>query len=622
MSIFDVNQQGQLPIGPTDWFYRNLVPKEHYANLEFRRQVLEMCRGRPDHQADVFRICSRDILFYLNVFGWTLNPRLKPPLRPFITYEYQDRAILKIQENLGKKDIAVPKSRDMGASWVCLLSLEHAWHFDEMLQFLLTSEKEELVDGSSEKALFKKLDFWWKHLPAWLLPAMHRKKMHAGNRDTASAFDGEATVEHMGTGDRRTAILLDEASKMRYAHTIRTATRDVSDCRMFNSTPNGRQGVGQAFYEQAKNPNGVRIFMHWSEHPEKRKGLYRLSADGERTPLDAETYDWKEDYDFEQLTFPPNRKPRSIWYDEQCERAHHNPVEIAQELDIDFVGSTQRLVDPETIVFARRELIKAPMHTGMISVDPHTLELEFIERRLGPVKLWCPLGGDNRPPPGHYAQGVDISSGRNTAHTSESAISIWDRATKSQVLEFASTTTKPEEWAVMAIALCKWFHDAFMVPESNGPINGQFMDELERQSYWNVRRQRYSNVGYAKMKQSLGYHNSDGGQQILGRMIADMIRHECHLRSEKVLGQMLEYEYRAGGNLVHAGSLAGSTAGQGKLHGDVAIAAALGYLGCIERPAKEEVADDTPVILPGSMAYRLERMDAEAALAGENGFHW
>lgn len=621
MTPFEANASEQLPLGPTDWYYRNLVPKEMVANLEFRETILTLCRDNPEYRADVYRMCSRDILFYINVFGWTFNPRLKNPIRPFITYEYQDRALLEIQENLGFRDIAVPKSRDMGASWVCLLSLEHAWHFEDMVQFLLTSEKEELVDGKSEKALFKKLDFWWRHLPAWLMPDVARTKMHCKNEDNHSAFDGEATVEHMGTGDRRTGILLDEASKMRYASSIRTATRDVTDCRIFNSTPNGRQGIGSAFYEQARNPHGVRIFMHWSEHPDKRKGLYYKTTDGVRHDLDEETYNWKEDYDFEALTFHGARRPRSKWYDLQCERANHNPVEIAQELDIDFVGSTQRLVDPETIAFARREMIKEPMHTGMVSVDPHTLEVEFIERRLGPVKLWCPLM-DGKPVPGHYSGGVDVSSGRGTALTSESAISIWNNATRTQVLEYASNTIKPEAWAVISVALCKWFYDAYMVPESNGSINAQFLDEVVRQEYWNVRKQRYSNLGFVKLKESRGYHNADGGQQILGRMCEDILRQECQLRSDKVLGQLMEYEIKAGGKLVHAGSQAGPSSGQGKMHGDVAIASALGYLGCTERPVSLNKVEEKPKAMPGSMAYRLERADLAAAAAGDDDFNW
>lgn len=616
-------KNGHLPLGPTDEYYRSLVPKDPVLNLEFRRTVLELCYSDRQARQEFALICSRDILFYINVCGWTLNPRLKPPLRPMITYGYQDKAILEIQESLGVCDLAVPKSRDMGASWCCLLVLEHAWHFEIMQQFLLTSEKEELVDGKSEKALFRKLDFWWRHLPGFLKPQSNRVKKHAKNTVTDSAFDGEATVQHMGTGDRRTAILLDEASKMENASAIRTATRDVSDCRIFNSTPNGRQGAGQAFYEQVRNPHCKKVFMHWSEHPDKQIGLYMLSPSGEKIPLDPETYNWRDDYDFDTLTFRANRRPQSPWYDKQCERANHNPIEIAQELDIDFVGSTQRLVSSETIAYVRDSLVKRPLEVGELLVDPIDVTVQFTGQNLGPALLWCPLDVQGRPPHGQYAIGIDTSMGRAGQYSSESAISVWNRATREQVLEYTSRSTPPAEWCRVAVAVAKWFHDAFMVPENNGSINLTFMDELGEVGYWNVYQQTYQTLGYKKHRKTRGYHNNDRGQQILEKLCADMVRGHCKLRSERTLKQLLEYEIRAGGKMVHAGSAASNaTADQGKLHGDAAIAAALGYLGCIERPASEKTTTlSEPDIQPGSMAWRMQQLDRSSA-GGGGDFVW
>ena len=617
MSIWETNRAGQLPVDSTDYFYRTLVPKDPKSNMEFRKTILQLCKDDAECRADIWKICRRDLLFYINTFGWTFNPRSKPPLIPMITYDYQDPALQLIRENLGVRDITVPKSRDMGASWCCILPMEHAFHFEDMLQFLLTSEKAELVDGKSHKALFNKLKFWWKHLPGFLRPDVDSTKMSAINKDNDSAFDGEATVSHLGTGDRRTAILLDEASKMANARAIRTATRDVSDCRIFNSTPLGREGVGKAFYEQTKNVHTLRIFMHWSEHPDKRHGLYRETEDGGREKLDEETYDWKEDYDFDALTFKAGRKPRSTWYDLQCERENNDPVSIAQELDIDFVGSAERLLSAETIAHVKRELIRDPMHTGIIMADPMDYSLTFVERRNGPVKLWVPLAKSNRlgavterPLEGHFAFGVDTSSGRATKESSESAIIGFNRANGEQVFEYCAHDIPPEQWAIIAVAVCKWFHDGFMVPENNGAVNLQFLDELVRAKYWNVYRTRYKMTGgLREEKERLGYRNNDAGHTILGRMCADILSGKCKLRSGKVLQQLMEYEIRGTGKLVHAGSAAGNAAGQGKLHGDAAIAAALSHEGVLQRPATEDAPEKKPVAEPGSMAWRMQQLD-------------
>ena len=68
---------------------------------------------------------GRDILFAFNVFFWTFDPRTKEKDLPFITYDFQDKAILEINDAIDKQeDLFADKSRDMGVSWIvlCVLS--------------------------------------------------------------------------------------------------------------------------------------------------------------------------------------------------------------------------------------------------------------------------------------------------------------------------------------------------------------------------------------------------------------------------------------------------------------------------------------------------------------------
>ena len=605
------------PPGPTDWYYRHLVPKGMKDNLLYRQFVLEQCYASDAIARDVWIICSRDILFYINTFGWTINPKshARQPLRPFITYPYQDRAILDLEACLGVRDIAFPKSRDMGASWLCLITMEHRWHFTPNQLFLLTSEKEELVDGKSEKALFRKLDFWWNHLPDFMQPKMDRTEKHCRNMDNGSSFDGEATVANLATGDRRTAIMLDEMAKMPNAAKIVTSTRDVTDCRIFNSTPNGRFAIGQPFFQQVRNAHLKKVFMHWSEHPEKAKGLY-LSVRGERQPVPP-GYSWRDDYDFHTCGFTGARRPRSPWYDLQCERAT-SATEIPQECDIDFLGSSERYVDLALMQEVRARDCKDPVLTGRISVDPETLELIWIPAPRGPVKLWVELDQENlRPPFGQYSMGVDISCGTDGDYSSESAIVIWNRLTGEQVMEYGDSTIRPEDWARVCVAVARWFHNAFMVPEVNGPGN-QFLIILRETGYPDVYRREVRHIGHKQITKKLGYQNQDGGAAIIGLLHMALHQRKAVLRSEKVVSQLLEYERKAG-KLVHAASLTTeSDSGRGELHGDVAIAASAGWMGVRERPgSKPEEAPREPE--PGTVGYRLKQMElvAEARLDEE-----
>lgn len=590
------------------------MPKDLIGNLKYREFVLNWADEHPDHRQELWDMCSRDILFYVNTFGWTINPKEYPkrPLRPFITYGYQDEALPQICDAIGNYDVAIPKTRDMGASWLCLIALEHRWHFTDLQLFLLTSEKEELVDGPSEKALFNKLAFWWDHLPNWLTPDKHVQKKHSKNLNNQSAFDGEATVENMATGDRRTAILMDETSKMNGADKIFTSTRDVTRSRIFNSTPNGRFGTGEPFYKRVRDGRTKRIFMHWSRHPEKAKGLYQV-IDGERIELDPETYNWEDDYDFATLQFIGERKPRSIWYDEQCDRAQ-SKTEIAQELDIDFLGSSERFADEEVMVRVRDHFCEEPETRGRLQVDSEDLSARWVNSRAGEFRIWAALDGGIRPPRGVYSVGIDISAGTGGAYSSQSAIVVWNSTTKEQVASFASSHVRPEPFADFAVGVCRWFYDAYMVPEINGPLGTTFMNRVKALGYWNLYVRDVKDVIYNKKTQKIGYTNSDKGAEVLGRLQEAMARNSCKVRDSRIVDQFLEYEWK-NGKLVHAGAESSEAeSDKGLTHGDIAIAAACGWLGVKARPAETTTVKD-PEPEFGTVGYRFKQQEEEAEAA-------
>jgi hypothetical protein len=609
---FELDQREELPIEQTDWFYRNLVPKDLIGNIRFREYVLNWSTEQPEHRAELWSICARDILFYVNTFGWTINPKEYPkrPLRPFITYQYQDEALPQLCDAIGNFDIAVPKTRDMGASWLGLIAMEHRWHFTDLQLFLLTSEKEELVDGPSEKALFNKLDFWWDHLPAWLVPNMHRQKKHRKNLDNGSAFDGEATVENMATGDRRTAIFLDETSKMAGADKIFTSTRDVTRCRIFNSTPNGRFGIGQPFYQRIRDAKVRRVFMHWSQHPEKSRGLYQLDKNGRKRMLDPHKYNWEDDYDFETLQFVGEKKPRSIWYDEQCDRAQ-SKTEIAQELDIDFLGSSERFADDEVMLRVRDTFCEEPQTRGRLAIDSEDQTARWVNQENGPFLIWSHLERNDRPPMGVYSIGVDISAGTGGAYSSESAIVVWNSVTREQVASFATNTERPEPFADFVVGVCKWFHNAYMVPEVNGPLGTTFMNRVKELGYWNVYVREVKDVFHTEKTKKIGYYSTDAGAEILGRLQEAMAKNQCKVRDKRIIDQFLEYEWKAG-RLVHAGSQSSEgESDKGKTHGDIAIASACGWVGVTSKPVFIAPPED-PDPEFGTVGYRLKQQELQA----------
>ena len=77
--------------------FLHMVPKDLRSNLKFRRRLIKWGSENKSNSKTLWQMCSRDILFYINTFCWTFDPRKRPSTIPFITYEsFQDRAILDV----------------------------------------------------------------------------------------------------------------------------------------------------------------------------------------------------------------------------------------------------------------------------------------------------------------------------------------------------------------------------------------------------------------------------------------------------------------------------------------------------------------------------------------------
>lgn len=301
--------------------FNHLIPKEIKANLEWRSNVMRRVIKDPKCVEFYKEACANDPLFFLNGFGWTYNPKrlVHGKVRakvPFILYPFQEEAILDLFDSIADHDILVEKSRDMGASWCCVSVNAWCWMYVDGFSGLFVSRVDEYVDkAGNPKAMFWKFDYLMKNLPNWLKPvgyseSIHRTKNHVENPSNSAVIDGEATTKRTARGDRRTVITLDEFAAVDEGDSVLSATRDATDSRWFNSTPDG---INNAFYKM-RQTSIKKIRMHWTVHPEKAKGLYTIDKDGLLKVLDHKNYpiDYKPILD---------GKVRSPWYDDQCARA-------------------------------------------------------------------------------------------------------------------------------------------------------------------------------------------------------------------------------------------------------------------------------------------------------------
>jgi len=558
-------------------FY-DLVPKDPKANLAFRKELIQM--GSTDKKAaeELYIMCSRDILFYINAFCWTYDPRVGDGTLPFLTYDFQNTALLEMEDAIGHRDIVIKKSRDMGASWMLLTVFEWRWHFRNSQSFLLVSRNEDYVDKpGNPKSLFWKIDFIHKYLPGWMKPRITRTKLRLTNEDNGSTIDGESTTGDVARGDRRTAIGLDEfaAFDVDAGYRALASTRDATKCRVFNSTPSG---TNNAFFDLATSETMQRVTLHWTQHPIKSAGSYKDSQG----------------------------KTRSPWYDEECKRCA-NPQEIAQELDIDFAGSDYQFFDVRMLDRLMEETASPPLAIGELLHNQVNASIEsFDPAPKGKLRLWVnPDAHGNLPTDRKYVIGADIAAGTGS---SNSVLSIGDCRTGEKVGELVTPHLRPDQLATYAVALGRWFcgpgKEALLIWEAPGP-GRNYGDRILELGYKNIWYKKDQTGKQAKIPG--WWPTKDEKRSLYSDYRTALSTSHFINRSMDALRECKEIVFAATGWITHSRSLRTiDPSGARENHGDRPTADALLWRG-MQKPS--------PVRLPnvgtpeGSMLWRRQLVE-------------
>lgn len=596
-------------------FY-HLIPKDLNKNLEWRREMALAGGARGAMRRALYVMCTRDPLFFINTFCWLFEPRGENagPC-PFNTYEFQDRVILEICQSLGKTDIGIEKSRDMGMSWVMLTVFFWRWMFRKTQSFLIVSRNEDLVDKTGDTdTLFWKLDQLYEYLPGWLKPQRNRTRLNFQNIDNGSVINGASTTGNIGRGGRRTALLLDEygAFPTDYGYAALSATQAVTDCRVFLSTPQGGAG---AYYDVMHDPDLdlYKIRLHWSEHPHKKVGLY-TSNNGKLEILDKQ-YKFPAGY-----KFICDDKLRSPWYDRECRRCPV-PQHIAQELDIDYLGSSYLFFDRDMIRMVIKRDARPPYRIGELQWESDEVNPRgFADEKHGRFRLWCHpdarglIPGDRK-----YVLGCDPSFGsvdEKGRGASNSVMVLADRETGEKIGEFAGTGIKPHQLAEYAVAICKWATDAdgvgaLLIWEGNGP-GLPFANEVKRLGYRHVYYRGDETAFSVQRRTNPGWWSTHDSKRILlseyQRAIATG---EFVNRSEVALEECEYYVVLPDGRIEHLKATTTiDPTGARANHGDRVIADAVTWYA-IKNVQLQPEAEEQQVPPSSFLARRLEREQQE-----------
>ena len=585
------------------------MPKQPEQNLLWRKQMVHDASKDSRLASDLFCMAARDPLFWWNAFVWTYDPRRPETVVPFITYPCQDAAIVATFKAMGMirgydaHDILFEKSRDMGASWIMLATDVWAWKFRHMLSFLWVSRKEELVWKSGDpKAMFWKAEFILKHEPWFLKQPVVASKLHMYNESTESTIDGESTNTEVAVGDRRTAVTLDEFARVPNGDVVDGSTADVTNCRKINSTPKGAYG---AYYRLSQLPSMHKIVLPWEEHPVKAVGLYKVNEDGEIDIIDK-TYSFPKDY---QFVTDSRWKVRSPWFDKEDARRGSEKW-VAEHLQREYHGAGDAFFDIEVIDRLLAETVADPIEVGMLSQeeDKPGYPDEWVEDRQGETLLWFVLPQTKSvPPESHrFAMGVDVGAGTGA---SASVISVGDTTIGEKVAQHTTRTTSPEALAEYAVALAKWFNNALLLWENQGP-GTQFRSRVMDLGYDNIYLNRNEQTWGRKVTDKPGWHASgEAKRSLLGKYRQALNRKLFINRSSEALRECKQIIFSDVGEVEHSSALDDETpaSGRKKNHGDHVIADALCWLGMCERGRKQE--EHKPVAPVGSIAWIMEQRE-------------
>lgn len=594
-------------LSPGKWHLR--VPKDPVQNLKFRRFVYSKARDNPRLQRALRQACKEDVLFHINVFGWQFNPaNVGREVGPFICWDFQEEALLQTLRIMleERDDVLWEKSRELGATWLALFLDDWLCLFHNWKKLFVISHSEVAVDRTADPdSLFWKVQFIHDHLPKWITRGVSKRKLGFHYPATSSSYNGAATTERSGVGGRAAKLTLDEFSKHRDDYKILGQTADTGP-RLFIGT---HYGHGTAFYDLSQRPDMHKIVMHWSQHPEKRKGLYRYVPESNTIDVLDKDFHYPPDFKFVMEAKPtggPFPGLRSPWYDRECLR-RANARDVAMHLDIDPEGSVTQFFDPLKI----RRLIMAhcsdPIWEGYLHYDRDLgTPLEFVEQKGGPLKLWCALK-DGWPVPGEYGAGADVSRGTGAT---PSCFSLADSKLGQKVCEYTSAHVDPKEFASLCVALCRAFRDndtegAYFVWEKAGP-GVEFGRKVVELGYRNV----YFIVDEDSLGSPMGdkmvpgwYPAPNAKDVLLGDYCYALYNHLFINPSEEALKECLLFTYDQRGRIVHGTERTGQDPSQGNVnHADHVIADGLCYKMCKGKLAREKKEPEKPQA--GSLQWR------------------
>lgn len=518
---------------------------------------------------------------------------------PFITWPCQDDLLDRWHQACNEgTSLLVPKSREMGASWLLAgVDAVHYCMFTPKSQARVLSRKEALVeDKKNPDALLWKVDYLLRHLPDWLRPPMHSPHLIRAFLHNESLIAGEATSKYAGAGGRGQRLYVDEAAQIDNLDLIERSTQDTAGSKVFISTPR----LGTHFAKMRRDGRIPEHGLWWWDHPEKGAGRVLVTD-----PITGE------------------KRYTSPWY--EAEAAKRDERSIAENLAGEDVDASRVVFSTSTIAIHQHRFGKPPNFRGVLALPPGSLidptqdgrswPVSLASMRVdpqGPWRMWLTLINGKPRPDRQRVFGVDVARG---TQASNSVISVVDCTVGAKVARFSSSRLSPSELADLLFIAGHWFGNAMhglplIAIESNG-AGEETIIRLRKLGYPNLYRHSDGLDVSRKPDTKYGWSSTRARKKHqLGLYRDALARHELQNPDVEALEEASDYVYYEDGGV---GPLNGTseTEEARSAHGDIVIADMLAHLASTRTTVR---APSIPFVDPAIKA-RVAKPEASKRLA-------
>lgn len=348
------------------------------------------------------------------------------------------------------------------------------------------------------------------------------------NKSEAKAL---ATSKDAARGFTPTMLMMDEAAFIDngaevYAASISTIS--TGGKAILVSTPNGYDPLYYQTYDRAKKgDNSYKVTeMRWYEDPRYNKDLKWVTENGD--VIEEEEFTFESFRDKEEKGY----KPTSTWYEQMCDSLNQDSRMIAQELDVNFLGSGGNVIEEEYINYHYDNNVK----------DPKWIEKDHKD---GEIWIWEEPKEDHK-----YIISADPSRGDSDDY---GVFTIVDFTTMEQVVEYQGKL-HPDELAILIDKYGRHYN-AYAVVDITGGMGVGTIRKLTELKYpklhYDDPRTRALNSEEGKKKRlSENWRNKIPGfnaNTVRTPMIANFesyVRHDAvTIRSYRLISEMKTFVY-------------------------------------------------------------------------------